>query len=80
MNATGSMCFIYGLKLNHFFNGQCFLDGRKKIEEMYHPTSDRSEFYSMSDLLKPPVLFTPSDDIEKVVSDYNYLRNALYEN
>jgi transcription factor CP2-like protein len=34
---------------------------------MYHPPSERSEFYSMSDLLKPPVLFTPSDDIEKVV-------------
>lgn len=42
-------------------------DGRKKIEEMYHPTCDRSEFYSMSDLMKPPVLFTPSEDIDKVV-------------
>jgi transcription factor CP2-like protein len=42
-------------------------NGRKKMEEMYHPPSERSEFYSMSDLLKPPVLFTPSDDIEKVV-------------
>lgn len=41
-------------------------DGRKKIEEMYHPTSDRSEFYSMSDILKPPVLFTPSEDLDKV--------------
>ncbi|KAJ6218222.1 hypothetical protein RDWZM_009379 [Blomia tropicalis] len=48
-------------------------NGRKKIEEMYHPTSDRSEFYSMSDLLKPPVLFTPSEDIEKITTgDINF--------
>ncbi|XP_075525231.1 grainy head isoform X3 [Dermacentor variabilis] len=41
-------------------------DGRKKIEEMYHQSCDRSEFYSMSDLIKPPVLFTPSEDTDKV--------------
>ena len=38
------------------------------MDDMYHPTADRSEFYSMSDLHKPPVLFTPSEDMEKVVS------------
>ncbi|XP_067124247.1 protein grainyhead-like isoform X1 [Centruroides vittatus] len=42
--------------------------GRKKIEEMYHPPCDRSEFYSMSDLLKPPVLFTPTEDLDKVTN------------
>lgn len=42
--------------------------GRKKLEEMYHPPCDRSEFYSMSDLLKPPILFVPNDDIDKVSS------------
>ncbi|XP_054152988.1 protein grainyhead-like [Oppia nitens] len=49
-------------------------NGRKKMEEMYHPTCERSEFYSMSDLMKPPVLFTPSDDIEKVITtaDINF--------
>ncbi|CAG2109950.1 unnamed protein product [Medioppia subpectinata] len=48
-------------------------NGRKKMEEMYHQTTERSEFYSMSDLLKPPVLFTPSDDIEKITSaDINF--------
>lgn len=57
------MWIIIRIIVDYFF----ILDGRKKIEEMYHPTSDRSEFYSMSDLLKPPVLFTPSEDIEKVV-------------
>ncbi|XP_077496796.1 grainy head isoform X2 [Amblyomma americanum] len=41
-------------------------DGRKKIEEMYHQSCDRSEFYSMSDLIKPPVLFTPNEDTDKV--------------
>ncbi|CAG2171536.1 unnamed protein product, partial [Oppiella nova] len=48
-------------------------NGRKKMEEMYHQTCERSEFYAMSDLLKPPVLFTPSDDIEKITSaDINF--------
>ncbi|XP_037530134.1 protein grainyhead isoform X2 [Rhipicephalus sanguineus] len=41
-------------------------NGRKKIEEMYHQSCDRSEFYSMSDLSKPPVLFTPNEDTDKV--------------
>ncbi|KAI9582609.1 hypothetical protein GQX74_011826, partial [Glossina fuscipes] len=40
--------------------------GRKKLDELYHPVTDRSEFYSMQDLLKPPVLFSPADDLEKV--------------
>ncbi|GIX68131.1 hypothetical protein CEXT_452971 [Caerostris extrusa] len=38
---------------------------RKKIEEMYHAACDRSEFYSMSDLSKPPILFTPDEDTER---------------
>nr|CAH7726301.1 unnamed protein product [Callosobruchus chinensis] len=42
--------------------------GRKKLDELYHPTSDRSEFYGMSDLLKTPVLFSPAEDIEKLTS------------
>lgn len=41
--------------------------GRKKLDELYHPTQDRSEFYIMQDLAKPPVLFSPADDIEKVI-------------
>jgi transcription factor CP2-like protein len=40
--------------------------GRKKMDELYHPATERSEFYSMSDLTKPPVLFTPAEDIDKV--------------
>jgi transcription factor CP2 and related proteins len=40
--------------------------GRKKLDELYHPVIDRSEFYGMSDLHKPPVLFSPAEDIDKV--------------
>jgi transcription factor CP2 and related proteins len=40
--------------------------GRKKLDELYHPVVDRSEFYSMSDINKPPVLFSPAEDIDKV--------------
>lgn len=40
--------------------------GRKKLDELYHPVTDRSEFYAMSDLNKPPVLFSPAEDIDKV--------------
>ncbi|XP_075167131.1 grainy head isoform X4 [Haematobia irritans] len=39
--------------------------GRKKLDELYHPVTDRSEFYTMQDLTKPPVLFSPADDLEK---------------
>jgi transcription factor CP2-like protein len=42
--------------------------GRKKLDEMYHSQCDRSEFYSMSDLGKPPVLFTPAEDLDKLTS------------
>lgn len=40
--------------------------GRKKLDELYHPVTDRSEFYNMQDLAKPPVLFTPSEDADKL--------------
>lgn len=48
-------------------------DGRKKIEDMYHPTTERSEFYAMSDVLKPPVLFTPDEQLEKVCNNGPFL-------
>lgn len=40
--------------------------GRKKLDELYHPVVERSEFYSMSDLGKPPVLFSPAEDLDKI--------------
>ncbi|XP_065342396.1 protein grainyhead isoform X4 [Cloeon dipterum] len=42
--------------------------GRKKLDELYHPPAERTEFYSMSDLAKPPVLFSPAEDIDKLTS------------
>lgn len=42
--------------------------GRKKLDELYHPVVDRSEFYTMSDMNKPPVLFSPAEDIDKLSS------------
>ncbi|XP_063982125.1 uncharacterized protein Grh isoform X1 [Diachasmimorpha longicaudata] len=33
--------------------------GRKKLDELYHSVTERSEFYTMADLHKPPVLFSP---------------------
>ncbi|XP_017782839.1 PREDICTED: protein grainyhead isoform X2 [Nicrophorus vespilloides] len=42
--------------------------GRKKLDELYHPMCERSEFYSMTDLSKPPVLFSPAEDIDKLAS------------
>lgn len=40
--------------------------GRKKLDELYHPVIDRSEFYTMQDINKPPVLFSPAEDIDKL--------------
>lgn len=42
--------------------------GRKKLDELYHPVVERSEFYAMSDMNKPPVLFSPAEDIDKVTT------------
>ncbi|XP_055337163.1 protein grainyhead-like isoform X2 [Paramacrobiotus metropolitanus] len=40
--------------------------GRKKLDDLYHPPLERSEFYSMADLIKPPLLFTPADDLDRL--------------
>lgn len=46
--------------------------GRKKMDEMYHPSCERSEFYNMADLNKPPVLFSPAEDIDKVCKSSSF--------
>lgn len=51
--------------------------GRKKLDELYHPVIDRSEFYAMSDLQKPPVLFSPAEDIEKVIDWFSVKINQF---
>ncbi|XP_052123729.1 protein grainyhead-like isoform X2 [Frankliniella occidentalis] len=37
--------------------------GRKKLDELYHPAAERTDFYHMADLHKPPVLFSPSEEL-----------------
>lgn len=39
--------------------------GKRRLDEMYHETFERSDFYSMTDLNKPPTLFTPPEDPDK---------------
>lgn len=53
--------------------------GRKKLDELYHSVTERSEFYSMIDLHKPPVLFSPPAEhaIDKVI--IHFLRTQVYQ-
>ncbi|XP_071516314.1 protein grainyhead isoform X4 [Panulirus ornatus] len=53
---------------------------RKKYEDLYHPPCERSEFYSMMDLTKPPVLFTPADDLDKMPMELQGFYNHDSEN
>ncbi len=39
--------------------------GKRRLDEMYHTPGERSEFYSMADLVRQPVLFTPTGDPDK---------------
>lgn len=52
--------------------------GKRRLDEMYHETFDRSEFYSMSDLSKPPTLFTPPEDPEKTSQHSNDFAGFVY--
>jgi len=58
--------------------------GRKKLDELYHPVTERSEFYSMVELHKPPVLFSPPAEhaIDKVITTtflcYSTSSNVVY--
>ena len=44
--------------------------GKRRLDEMYHQAHERSDFYSMADLTKPPVLFTPTEDPDKAGMDF----------
>merc|ERR1719350_2286847 len=39
--------------------------GKRRLDEMYHESFERTEFYAMSDLTKPSTLFTPPEDPER---------------
>merc|ERR1719262_1950028 len=45
---------------------------------MYHSATERSDFYSMADLNKPPVLFTPSTDPEKAALEFGTELPSFY--
>jgi transcription factor CP2-like protein len=34
--------------------------GRRKLEDLYHPKLEKTDFYQMADLISTPVLFNPS--------------------
>lgn len=44
--------------------------GKRRLDEMYHPALERSEFYTMQDTHKPPVLFTPPPNQDKATIDF----------
>ena len=39
-------------------------------DELYHTAHERSDFYSMADIHKPPILFTPTQDPDKAAIDF----------
>ena len=44
--------------------------GKRRIDELYHTATERSEFYSMADLSKAPFLFRPGIDPDKPIPDF----------
>jgi transcription factor CP2-like protein len=52
--------------------------GRKKLDELYHTSCERTEFYAMSDTAKPPVLFSPAEDLDKVNVSVTDFYHPLY--
>ena len=43
---------------------------KRRIDELYHTATERSEFYTMADNTKPPILFTPTNDPEKAALEF----------
>ena len=37
---------------------------------MYHTATERSEFYTMANKDRPPILFTPTEDPEKAALEF----------
>ena len=44
--------------------------GKRRLDEMYHTATERSEFYSMVNRDRPPILFTPTEDPEKAALEF----------
>ena len=46
------------------------LTGKRRLDEMYHNATDRSEFYTMADTQKPPMFFRPITDPDKAALEF----------
>ena len=44
--------------------------GKRRLDEMYHTATERSEFYTMANRDRPPILFTPTEDPEKAALEF----------
>jgi transcription factor CP2-like protein len=44
--------------------------GKRRLDEMYHSATERSEFYTMADASRTPILFTPTTDPDKVALEF----------
>ena len=44
--------------------------GKRRLDEMYHTATERSEFYTMANKDRPPILFTPTEDPEKAALEF----------
>jgi len=52
--------------------------GKRRIDELYHTATERSEFYSMADLSKAPFLFRPGIDPDKPIPDFGTELTCFY--
>ncbi len=55
-----------------------FFPGKRRLDEMYHTPAERSDFYSMADLVRQPVLFTPTGDPDKAAVDFGTELPSFY--
>merc|ERR1719266_2187833 len=51
---------------------------KRRIDELYHSATERSEFYTMADVTKPASLFTPTNDPEKAALEFGTELPSFY--
>jgi len=52
--------------------------GKRRLDEMYHTATERSEFYTMRDRDKAPLMFTPTEDPEKAAIEFGTELPSFY--
>jgi transcription factor CP2-like protein len=52
--------------------------GKRRLDEMYHTATERSEFYTMVNRDRPPILFTPTEDPEKAALEFGTELPSFY--